>query len=184
MTDDLRTKLARQARSWLDAPCIFLDTETTGLEGAEVVEISIIDAGGKVLMDTLVRPTRPIPSDATRIHGITDADVRHAPRWSDIHEKFSKIVEGRTVVIYNSEYDEKVIWQTNDLYELRFPDFKSECAMAMFAKFYAGKNNARWQKLGFAADFCEVQIDGAAHRALVDCQMTRGVVEHIARYEK
>ncbi len=44
---------------------MILDTETTGLYDAEIVELSIIDTAGNVLLDTLVRPTRPIPAEAT-----------------------------------------------------------------------------------------------------------------------
>ena len=44
------------ARAWLDADPLILDTETTGLgDDAEVIEVSVIDAHGQVLLDTLVR---------------------------------------------------------------------------------------------------------------------------------
>lgn len=52
---------------------IILDTETTGLDNtAEIVEISVINDQGEVLLDTLIKPTKPIPGDATAIHGITN----------------------------------------------------------------------------------------------------------------
>ena len=35
---------------------IVLDTETTGLYDAEICEISVLDLGGKVLFDSLVKP--------------------------------------------------------------------------------------------------------------------------------
>lgn len=41
---------------------VFLDTETTGLDGnAEIIDIALVDRDGAVLLDTLIRPTRPIP---------------------------------------------------------------------------------------------------------------------------
>ena len=47
-----------------DPATIFLDTETTGLDAyAELVDIAVVDAAGRVLLDSLVRPRRPIPAD-------------------------------------------------------------------------------------------------------------------------
>jgi len=43
---------------------VILDTETTGLGCAEIVQIGIIDLDGKILLDSLVKPSIPIPYDA------------------------------------------------------------------------------------------------------------------------
>ena len=76
----------QQASAWL-LNCAILDTETTGLyDDAEIVEISIIDENGGVLLDTLVKPLKPIPAEATAIHGITNEMVATAPTWVAIHE--------------------------------------------------------------------------------------------------
>ena len=76
---------AQQAQRWLDATPVFLDTETTGLNDlAEIVEISILDDDGLVLLDTLVRPRRPIPADAIRIHGIRNEMVAEALLAADM----------------------------------------------------------------------------------------------------
>src|SRR5690606_37121994 len=53
-----RAQIGRQARAWLAANALILDTETTGLDAdAEVVELAVIDCAGAVLLDTLVRPS-------------------------------------------------------------------------------------------------------------------------------
>lgn len=39
--------------------CVILDTETTGLHDAEIVQIAVIDHAGTVLLDTLVNPPHP-----------------------------------------------------------------------------------------------------------------------------
>ena len=45
-----------------------MDTETTGLdEQSEIVEISLIDSDGTVLLDTLVKPLERIPAGATEV---------------------------------------------------------------------------------------------------------------------
>lgn len=61
---------------------VILDTETTGLDTmAEIVEISIIASDGHVLLDTLIRPSNPIPPAATAIHHISDLMVVAAPTF-------------------------------------------------------------------------------------------------------
>jgi len=179
-----------KAQAWIDENALILDTETTGLGGnAEIVEISIIDCTGAVLMDTLIKPTRPIPADATRIHGIANEMVASAPTWPMIVDQFKAIVSGRKLIIYSADYDLRIIYQTNSKHELD-PVFyggewsNAECAMLAYAAFYGEWDNYReqykWQRLGNAARQQGVVIEGKAHRALADCQMTLGVIKAMA----
>ena len=66
---------------------LVLDTETTGIHQAEIVQIAVVDSADNVLLDTLVKPVSRIPYDATRIHGITDSMVAEAPGWGEITEQ-------------------------------------------------------------------------------------------------
>ncbi|MDG4537152.1 3'-5' exonuclease [Streptomyces sp. AV19] len=98
----------RWAQQVLAAPHRFaiVDTETTGLESdARIVEISITDGAGRTLLDTFVNPQTPIPADATRIHGITDAMVRNAPVFGEVLPCITQALSGRRVIIYNRAYD-------------------------------------------------------------------------------
>ncbi|WP_221931829.1 3'-5' exonuclease [Klebsiella pneumoniae] len=70
-------------------------------DDAEICEITILDVTGAPILDTLVRPTRPIPVEATAIHKITDAMVASAPSWPEVAEQYAAAVAGRTVVAYN-----------------------------------------------------------------------------------
>lgn len=74
LTSSPRTRSIAWARGAISDPdVVFLDTETTGLGAqAEIVDIAAIDGHGQILMDTLVRPTRSIPREASNIHGILD----------------------------------------------------------------------------------------------------------------
>ena len=92
---------------------VILDTETTGLDGrAEIVELSIIDQHGNTLFDSLIKPKGRIPRDAERIHGISNTDVKNAHSWADVYRDVRNILEGRSVAIYNAEYDTRIIQQT------------------------------------------------------------------------
>lgn len=160
---------------------IFLDTETTGLDDtAEIVEISIIDHLGHVLLDTLVKPTKPIPSSATAIHGITDDMVANAPSYADIHSKVLALLEQGTCYIYNSSYDTRVIRQTAALHGLSFDSSKYSfwCVMEDYAHEF---NQGYWEKLVYAYSHAldvtkNERISLKAHRSLADCYMTLEVV--------
>ena len=191
----VREAISRQARAWLEANALILDTETTGLgDDAEVVELALVDCAGAVLLDTLVRPSGPVPAEAAAIHGITDAMLAEAPTWSAIHARFCDLVEGRQVVIYSREFDTRVISQTARRYGLPAPQGFDlvldhgpiHCAMQAYARFRgewnAEKGQYRWQKLSAAAQQQGVTVTNA-HRALGDCLMTLGVVRAMASTE-
>ncbi|CAI2488590.1 Exodeoxyribonuclease 10 [Serratia ficaria] len=178
----------QQAQQWLRDNVLILDTETTGLgEDAEIVEITIIDTTGKVLLDTLVKPSRPIPSEASAIHGITDAMVMGAPEWKVIFPQVDALISGRTVVVYNSAYDARLLDQTIAIHDV-LPEIKNgfpkfQCAMLAYAEFYGQKSERggfKWQKLTAAAEQQGIEIVGTAHRALSDCLTTLGVVNAMA----
>lgn len=177
----------RVAQGWMNSTSvILLDTETTGLDDrAEIIEISLIDNQGVTLLDTLVRPVSPIPAAATAIHGICDADVQNSPSWADIHDEFERIVAGKDVIIYNAAYDVRLLEQTCALHGLQAPSLNAKCAMELYALWYGEEGyggHYRWQSLQFAAEQCGVSRAGA-HRSLVDCEMTLGVIRSIARSE-
>ena len=174
------------ARTLIEERVVFLDTETTGLdETSEVVEICIVDLKGKVLLDSLVRPTRKIPPDATAIHGISDRMVRGAPTWSDLWPDVHGLVSGRHVAIYNADFDLQMMRQSHRAHGLRWRlgDDKLWCVMRLYAAFCgqwnAGFGKYRWHKLAMAAAQCGVAV-GTVHRARPDALLARAVLQHMA----
>lgn len=170
------------AKSFLGLPsAIILDTETTGLDDqAQIVDIAIINVAGEVLFNSLVKPTIPIPQQASRIHGITDQDVATAPAWPDIHTDIADILAtAPTIAIYNAEYDARLIRQTIAAHKMEEPeqittlDTVIRCAMHIYASWYGQwsdyHRSYRWQKLK----------DGD-HRALGDCLATLDCIKQIA----
>ena len=92
-----------------DTPIAIFDLETTGLNaGADrVVEVSLarIDPGKepKLLLDTLVNPNRKMA--ATEIHGITEEDVKDAPKFEDVAGEFLHSVCDCVLASYNIYFD-------------------------------------------------------------------------------
>ncbi len=172
------------ARALLTKPFVVLDTETTGLDDkAQIVSIAVIDQAGETLLHTLVRPTVPIPAEATAIHGITDADVAGAPTMAELYDDLRALLSHRTVIIYNAEYDTRLLRQSIRAAHDRPVTPPSRwgiapvCAMELYSS-YLGTE--RWQKLTNAAASFGLDTSGA-HGALADCRMTLGVVRGMAQ---
>ncbi|EPW8464688.1 3'-5' exonuclease [Serratia marcescens] len=177
----------QQAQQCLNRNCLVLDTETTGLDDkAEIIEIAVIDATGKVLLNTLVKPSKPVPAEATAIHGITDEMVKDAPTWPEVNPQLCSLISGKTIAIYNAEYDLRLLEQTDRIWKVT-PNISVTpqivCAMHEYAEFYGQKSDRggyKWQKLTAAAEQQGVIIEGTPHRALSDCLTTLGVIKAMA----
>ena len=178
MIENDRERVVAWARNLLQrTDWVILDTETTGTSDSdEIVQVAILSYDGRALLDTMVRPTRPIPLDATAIHGITDEDVRDATLFHEVYERIEKIIAGKTVVIYNAQFDVRLIRQSLAKHNL-FPVIRSlddvDCAMLMYSAWvgeiwpYGGY---KWQKL-----------ESGDHTALGDCRATLDLIKKIAR---
>jgi len=135
----------------------------------------------RALFDSLIKPKNPIPRDAERIHGISNNDISNAPTWPDVYNQVKEIltVPNRTVVIYNADYDVRIIKQTCGLHDVNLFDFNSTCLMLQYAKFWGVwddyRGHYKWQKLTNAAKQQGIEINNA-HRALGDCLMTLAVL--------
>lgn len=135
---------------------VILDTETTGLgERDEIVQVAMIDGAGKVLFDNvLVKPTIHIPNDAAAIHRISNEMVANALSFSMIAPDFIEAAKGKIVVIYNADYDLRLIRQSLNAhgYGPDWDNVKSfDCAMLQYAAWVGDWNDYyksfRWQKL-------------------------------------
>lgn len=177
----------QQAQQCLNRNCLILDAETTGLDDyAEIVEIALIDASGKVLMNTLVRPSKPIPAEATAIHGINDEMVKNAPTWPEISPHLCSLISGKNIAIYNADYDIRLLEQTDHIWKVT-PNLSAPtqtvCVMQEYAEFCGQRSERggfKWQKLTVAAEQQGIKIEGAPHRALSDCLTTLGIVKAMA----
>lgn len=181
-----RRSAIQTAQSLLQARPVYLDTETTGLDGAaEVIEICLLDTDGSPLVHTLVRPRRPIPPDATRIHGVTNEMVALAPTWPEIWPQVEEALRGRLVGIYNAEFDLRILRATHACYQMRWPSslFKSFCIMELYAQYYGQWNprhrSYRWQSLAEAGRQCGLSLPNA-HRAQADALLARALLEYMA----
>ncbi len=95
---------------------IVLDTETTGLsprDGHRVVEIGALEMVNKVLTGKsfhyYINPERSMPTEAYRIHGISDEFLKDKPLFKDIAQEFLDFIEEGSLVIHNASFDIKFL---------------------------------------------------------------------------
>jgi len=172
------------AAQWLAEDPLILDTETTGLGPTdEVVQVALVDARGEAIVSTLVRPTRPIPPDASRVHGIRDVHVLDAPTGAEVLARLEPLLRGRAVCAYNAPFDLRLLRQTASVWRVRFAPPAANCVMRLFARFAGEWNDRygdyRWHSLTAAAERCRLgPFQG--HDALADAQMTLQLLRHMA----
>lgn len=187
-----RKTAIKSAQRWLEKDFVIIDTETTDLNGV-VLEIAIIDKHGNSLLNTLINPETDISPEAFEVHGIAEDMVKDSPTWSDIHDEFVRITEGRLKLYYNADFDTGIIQRsarksrfrdefTEDL--AAFYDYMTgnkACVMQAYAEFYGDYDGRKfiWQKLSYAAEQFNYQ-EPQTHRALDDCLMTLAVLKGMA----
>lgn len=95
---------------------LYLDFETTGLDTGmdRIIEVGMVleddSSGEREEFQTLVYPSCPIPAESTEIHGITDEDVKEAPKFSEVFEQIQALVNKcDTIGGYNVTFDLKVL---------------------------------------------------------------------------
>ena len=152
-------KWAREQLSYND--WVIMDTETTGLYDAEIVEIAIIDRTEETLLDTLIKPSIPIPAEVTEIHGISDVMVADAPTFPEVYPRIDAALKEKRVLIYNSAFDIQILnycCRLHNLLILKLAE-RSNCLME-----WAAQWRGDWSY--YHKDYRYVPLNGN-HRALL-----------------
>jgi DNA polymerase III epsilon subunit-like protein len=164
---------------------VVIDTETTGVtKVAEIIDIAIIDSQGMVVLDTLVKPLRRIPSEASRVHGIYEKDVRSAPTFRDLWPMVSPYVQKALILAYNVVFDVRMLAQTAQQYRLEYPQtVQSKCVMKMYVSYLQGTpcGSSQPHSLGNACEHLGIQP--GQHRALGDARAAWEVVKKLSEKE-
>ena len=162
---------------------IILDTETTGLEvhqGHRVIEI------GAVLLNdrkkstdhfhTYLNPARLIDEEASKVHGITNADLDDQPPFEEIAEEFLEFIEGSTLVIHNAAFDVGFLNNELQLASSKYPKLEEICEIEDSLSIARDKFPGQRNSLDALANRFEVSgYDRTFHGALLDANILADV---------
>jgi DNA polymerase III, epsilon subunit and related 3''-5'' exonucleases len=185
VSNTTQLRAAELARQIIAQKPVYIDTETTGLEkDAEVIEISIVDWNGAVLFTSLVKPTRPIPADAQRVHHIKDSDVAASPAWPILWPRIRSFLYGRPVAAYNAPFDYRMMQQSHARYRLPWRDTLNMVDVLPLYSDYRGvwdpvRRSMKYFKLEEAGAYFKIPLLNE-HRSAADALLVRALLHSIA----
>jgi len=89
-----------------DRPVAVIDLETTGtdINRDRVVQVAVLTLnadGSELEFESLVNPEIEIPAEATRVHGISSADIQGKPTFHDLAPALLQLLSGCDLVGFN-----------------------------------------------------------------------------------
>jgi DNA polymerase III epsilon subunit family exonuclease len=144
-----RRGVARSVQSLLTEGFVAIDLETTGLDPRrdsiiELAAVPFVDGRPERGYVTHVNPGRPIPSESSRIHGITDEMVLHSPTLSEALVRLEAVCADRVLVGHGIGFDLAVLSR-----ERRARGRKARTNPALDTMRLAANLRPEWRRLGF-----------------------------------
>ena len=159
---------------------VVLDTETTGLDSDDqIIEIGVTDIKGNVLLEQRVRPSVPVNPEARNVHGICGVELEHEPCFLEIEPLLKQLLKGKTVVIFNAEFDIRLIKQTANAFgcdNAWIAALETECAMFLAADILGSTNRYGTISLADSMYCLGVRFRHQAHSAVGDAIATAEVI--------
>ncbi len=148
---------------------IAFDIETTGfLAGldqiTELGAVKYVDGSPEAVFATLVDPGRPIPTEVTKVTGITDDMVHGQPKVEVVLPSFAEFCGETLMVAHNAPFDFQFITADIKKYEIPAPRGMILDTCAMARKVFPGLLN---YKLGTLVEHLKIPSTGF-HRAQED----------------
>jgi DNA polymerase III epsilon subunit family exonuclease len=166
-----------------DKTFVCYDFETTGLHyesGDKIIEIGAVKIeNGKITQRfvSFIDPEKPIPAESTKISGITDSDVKGAPKDYQVLQDFFKFTRGATIIGYNNiNFDNVFLIGQGKKCRWNFSSNETDDVYRYAQKYVFGVKN---YKLGTIAEALGVVLDNA-HSAFFDALATAEVFIKIA----
>ncbi len=152
---------------------LFFDLELTGFyDHDEILSVTIVDATGKLIMDTLVRPKKKKKwKNTEKIHGITPDMVVDAPTMDELGPKIRAIFdEAENIIAYGVSTDYSHIKYIYDTAEEREAlHEKIRCCAHEYVRYITEhRPDLSHASLTDAMACFEIEWDGIAHTSAAD----------------
>src|SRR5262245_13099206 len=168
----------------LERPLIFFDIDTTGRDfrNDRIIELAFIKMTphGDVLERVRrFNPEIPIPADATRVHGITDADVADQVTFCRTAKSLWEMFEGCDIAGFNiRRFDLHMLIHEFRRCEIEF-SLENRCVLDVQTIFHREER----RDLSAAAQFYLGRAHEEAHTALGDIRTAAAVLgAQLTRY--
>ncbi len=177
-----RPDVAGEWRALLDrTDVLIVDTETNGRgDGAEVIEVAVVDTTGQTRFESLALPEGRI---RRRTHGLTFARLKAegARPWPLVHPDLVAALDGAEAVLaWNSPFDLRILVQTARRHGLDMPALPWRDLLADYRR-HTGEAPAQGaHTLARAIEREKVPVSAPAHRAGEDCRRTLAVMRAVA----
>ena len=162
---------------------IVLDTETTGLEvkqGHRVIEIGAVLLNDRKKSEehfhSYLNPSRLIDEEASKVHGITNEDLKGKPSFDEIAEEFINFIEGSTLVIHNAPFDVGFLNNELQLASTSYPKIEDICEVEDSLTIARDKFPSQRNSLDALATRYDISgYDRTFHGALLDANILADV---------
>ena len=160
------------AVAWPPSGFAVVDVETTGLSARSdrILEVAVVltDARGGVQHEWTTRVHPQGPVGATHIHGITAADVAHAPTFDQVVPLLTSMLRGRALVAHNAKFDLGFLRWEYGRANWAWPQVPTICTLEQSWHFLPHLDRRRLPDCCWASG---ITLDGA-HSALGDARAT------------
>ncbi|MEK9690670.1 MAG: 3'-5' exonuclease [Pelagibacteraceae bacterium] len=164
-----------------------LDTETTGLhveKGDQIISVASLKVSDLKIdeqnyLDELVNPNMKIPESSTKIHNITDEQVKSKPSLLEISEKILKFLKKSVLVGHNINFDINFLKENSKGSQLadRMKVIKSIDTIYLTASLFPDLKNYELSNL---CEYFNIKTDDQIrHSALGDCIITARLFLHL-----
>lgn len=105
-------KKATKVTDWTSLNFVVVDVEGNGQQPPDLVELAAVPIVGGIVgepMSWLVKPAQPIKFFATKIHGLTNADVADCPMFEEIKGQVLHALDAPALVAHNAHVDTDVL---------------------------------------------------------------------------
>lgn len=171
---------------------VVVDVETTGLKlRSEIIELSAIkyyDFEPIEAFSTLIKPSNPIPAEASLINHITDEMVENAPTIKQVMPAFIDFVGKSNMLGHNIEFDLKFLYKYGfDFQQQSKRRYYDTLEIARKKLVKLSDNEENFDVASYKLDSICIYYDvfrATSHRSLSDCYATAQVfIKLLSEYD-
>lgn len=181
---------------------IVLDTETTGINKPEPVEVAYLTFADKKLTESILgqqlysfcerfKPSKPIEAGAAKIHGIHLSDVQNCKLWNFKHIELPVATDANPIYLigHNISFDIRALAFGDDAIKTNLTEiYKPICTLKIARKaFPEFKANGGYSLANISSQIFPAfvgEVRKIAHGAKADCLLTMCLIDKIcAEYE-